>query len=159
MSGELSLRNRQHTRRIELRFLRRLIRDLLTEIDANKDSDLTVHLVDAQTMAELNALHMGHQGSTDVITLDYSDGDSSKPLVGEVFVCIDEALLQARRFRTSWPAELVRYIIHGLLHLLGHDDLQPAARRRMKREEARLLKKMARRFCLSNLERKTTVAA
>lgn len=158
MSGGLSLRNRQRTRRIELRFLRKLIRDLLTELEANDDSDLTVHLVDAQAMAELNALHMGHQGSTDVITLDYCEPGPARLLAGEIYVCVDEALLQARRFRTDWPAELVRYIIHGLLHLLGHDDLRPAARRRMKREEGRLLKKMARRFCLSNLERKSTLA-
>jgi probable rRNA maturation factor len=159
MSRELSLRNRQRARAIDLRLLRDLIQDLLAEIETDDDSDLTVHLLDARAMTRLNAAHMRHQGSTDVITLDYSDAGPSKPLVGEIFVCVDEALTQARRFRTNWRAELVRYIIHGLLHLRGHDDLRPAARRRMKREEARLLKKIARRFCLSNLERKSTLAA
>lgn len=52
----------------------------------------------------------------------------------------------------------MRYIIHGILHLSGHDDLQPADRRRMKKEEGRLLKEMGRRFRLSKLERKRTLA-
>ena len=47
--------------------------------------------------------------------------------------------LQAKQFKTTWQSEIVRYVIHGVLHLLGHDDRLAAARRRMKREENRLL--------------------
>ncbi len=159
MRGELSLRNRQRTRAIDLRRLRGILRDLLSDILSVGEFDLTVHLVDAPAMTRLNETHLQHQGSTDVITFDYSDAGPFKLLVGDIFVCVDEALIQARRFRTNWQAELIRYLIHGLLHLLGHDDLRPAARRRMKREEARLLKETARRFCLSKLARKTTLAA
>lgn len=72
-------------------------------------------------------------------------------LHGEIFICVDEALLQARRFHTSWPSEVVRYLVHGVLHLRGFDDLRPAARRRMKREEDRLHRALAGRFALSRL--------
>jgi probable rRNA maturation factor len=61
------------------------------------------------------------------------------------------AVAQSREFGTDWRAELVRYVIHGLLHLLGHDDREPAARRRMKRVESRLLRDIGRRFALSKL--------
>ena len=47
---------------------------------------------------------------------------------------------QAGEFGTAWPEELARYVIHGLLHLHGYDDLEPAKRRVMKREENRLVK-------------------
>jgi probable rRNA maturation factor len=72
---------------------------------------------------------------------------------------VDEALIQARRFRTTWQNELLRYIIHGVLHLGGFDDERAASRRRMKREEDRLLGKLARDFDLSKLRRKPTVRA
>jgi ssRNA-specific RNase YbeY (16S rRNA maturation enzyme) len=49
---------------------------------------------------------------------------------------------------------LTRYLLHGLLHLHGFDDLTPAARRRMKREENRLLREAAREFVLSRLAKK-----
>jgi probable rRNA maturation factor len=58
---------------------------------------------------------------------------------------------QARRFHVHWQSELVRYIVHGLLHLQGFEDLDPAARRRMKRQEDRLLKHLAGRFDFDDL--------
>jgi probable rRNA maturation factor len=60
-------------------------------------------------------------------------------------------MTQARQFRTSWQSELVRYIIHGVLHLRGFDDIRPADRRKMKREENRLLRAAGRLFRLRNL--------
>ena len=51
----------------------------------------------------------------------------------------------------SWPSELVLYAIHGLLHLAGYADANASARRRMKREENRLLKDMEQRFPLKQL--------
>jgi probable rRNA maturation factor len=68
---------------------------------------------------------------------------------------VDEAILQARRFRTTWQSELVRYLIHGVLHLFGHDDHHAVARRKMKREENRLFKSLSARFALSRLARKS----
>jgi probable rRNA maturation factor len=73
------------------------------------------------------------------------------PLHGELFICPAVAVAQAREFGTDWRSELVRYVIHGLLHLLGHDDRQPAARRRMKQAEGRRLRDISRRFALSKL--------
>jgi len=66
-----------------------------------------------------------HAGATDVIAFDYSIRASH--LRGEIFICVDEALVQARRFRTTWQSESVRYVVHGVLHLLGFDDRRPAA--------------------------------
>jgi rRNA maturation RNase YbeY len=71
---------------------------------------------------------------------------AAAPVHGELFVCLDEAVGQCRRFNTLWQSELVRYVVHGLLHLRGYDDRQPAARRQMKREEDRLLTQLAGRF-------------
>ena len=64
---------------------------------------------------------------------------------------MDEAVLQARKFDTSWQSEIVRYIIHGVLHLVGFDDSSAGARRKMKREENRRLREITRCFPLSKL--------
>jgi probable rRNA maturation factor len=104
-------------------------------------------------MARINQTFLQHEGSTDVITFDYAENPTSqgRTLHGEIFICIDDAIAQARQFRTSWQAELARYVIHGVLHLRGLDDIRAADRRKMKREENRLLKEVARRFPLSKL--------
>jgi probable rRNA maturation factor len=156
MSGELFLRNRQRVRAIDLRLLRRVVNSLLSDLGVS-DFDLAIHLVGEREMTRINETRLRHAGSTDVITFDYVEPDGV--LAGEIFVCVHEALAQAVRFRVTWQEELVRYITHGILHLRGFDDLRPVARRRMKREEGRLLKKLGRDFRLSKLARKRKVTA
>ena len=74
-----------------------------------------------------------------------------RALHGELYICLDDAIAQAKEFRTTWQSEVVRYVIHGVLHLLGHDDHAAAARRKMKREENRLLRHLAKEFPLASL--------
>ena len=73
-------------------------------------------------------------------------------LNGEAFICVADAVKQAREFKTSWQSEVVRYAVHAVLHLRGYDDLQPARRRVMKREENRLVRELAAAFDLDQLE-------
>jgi probable rRNA maturation factor len=142
----LTLRNRQRVRVVNLALMRRIGRALLEEHLEETEYDLGVYLVAAREMTHLNETFLQHEGSTDVITFDYAERGGKGTLHGEIFVCVDEAILQARRFRTSWQSEVVRYFVHGTLHLLGYDDHRAAARRKMKREENRLVRKLSRRF-------------
>ncbi|HWF17871.1 MAG TPA: rRNA maturation RNase YbeY [Verrucomicrobiae bacterium] len=155
----MNIQNIQRTKTINPGFLREIICALLNDLPGCEDYDLTVHLVGEKKMSELNETILRHAGSTDVITFDYSVAGPAPMFAGEIFVCMDEALTQARRFRTTWQSELVRYIVHGVLHLQGYDDLQPIARRRMKRKENRLVGELSREFDLRKLHRKTRVSA
>jgi probable rRNA maturation factor len=116
------------------------------------DFELGVYVVAAAEMTYLNETFLGHQGSTDVITFNYADGvppaghQATERLHGEIFICLDEAQLQARRFRTVWQSELVRYLVHGVLHLCGYNDQRPASRREMKRVEDRTLRQLGQTF-------------
>ena len=145
--------DRQNVRAFDRRFLRQMARALLEELLGREHYELGVHLVGAQEMAALNETFLGHHGSTDVITFDHGEGASADALHGEIFICVDEALTQARRFRVSWQREAARYLVHGLLHLEGCDDAEPRLRRAMKRRENKLLKELSRRFDLSKLGR------
>lgn len=150
--SRLLVRNRQQTRQVDLPLFRRIARTLLAELIALEDYDLGVHLIAAPEMERLNVEFLEHLGSTDVITFDYAD-PSKASLHGEIFLCLDEAVIQAKRFRSSWQSELVRYLVHGILHLRGFCDSTPDARRNMKREENRLLRLLARTFPLNRLAR------
>lgn len=163
MSGHLSIRNRQRVRRVNLPLLRRITGHLLHVHFPQRPFELCLHLVGAKEMARVNQTFLQHEGSTDVITFDHAATEPSlanaettekRPLHGELYLCLDDAVTQARAFKTSWAAELVRYMVHGLLHLDGHDDLQPAARRRMKRVENQLVTQLAQTFSLDALARR-----
>ena len=107
-----------------------------------RDAELGIHLVSAREMTRVNQVYLGHEGSTDVITFDHGSGP--RRLHGELFVSVADAVRQAGEFGTTWPEEVARYVVHGILHLCGHDDLKPDARRAMKREESRLVRWLAR---------------
>jgi len=114
-------------------------------------SDLAVYLVDTLEMTQLNEKFLQHQGCTDVITFDYAPTGNAGALHGEIFVCVPEALKQARRFHVTWPNELVRYVVHGMLHLCGYDDHHASDRASMKKIENRLLRELGQRFTLDQL--------
>lgn len=151
-----AIRNRQHIRRVNVPLLREITEATLTKLPGVHGHELCLHLVAAPEISRLNEQFLGHKGSTDVITFDYSDhaSRSSHPtggLHGEIFICLEVAVAQARQFGTTWQSELVRYVIHGLLHLSGYDDLRPPARITMKREENRLLRQISGHFVLAQL--------
>ncbi|MEQ2006425.1 MAG: rRNA maturation RNase YbeY [Limisphaerales bacterium] len=156
----LALRNRQRDRRLNLPFLRRILRYVLKEQLRVPAAELCFHFVRAEEMARVNWQFLQHEGSTDVITFDYGErsavsGQQSAGLSGEAFICVADAVKQAREFGTSWQSEVVRYAVHAMLHLRGYDDLQPAKRRVMKREENRIMRELAQRFDFLELERKS----
>jgi probable rRNA maturation factor len=177
----LSIQNRQREIRVNARLLRKITNVFLAEFIGIKNFNLAVCIVRAPQMVKLNETFLQHEGSTDVITFDYAEnggrarhsvravlnsstssgvhGVTRPTLHGEIFICIDDAISQARQFRTTWQSELARYIIHGVLHLRGFDDLRVADRRKMKREENRLLKEVTRLFPLSKLAAKPKLAA
>ncbi len=160
----VTIASRQRVRKINRRMLKQITSALLAGLKIEK-VDLGIHLVAAPEMTRLNEKFLRHAGPTDVITFDYTEtgragstlptdgahGVTRPTIHGEIFVCVDEAVLQARKFRTSWQSEIIRYVVHGVLHLLGHDDRRAASRRKMKCEEDRLVCELSRRFPLSKL--------
>jgi probable rRNA maturation factor len=164
--------NRQRTKKINGRLLEQIVVGLFSELKITA-GELGVNFVTAKEMAKVNWQFLQHEGPTDVITFDYSqnvDDDVTRlkkqksikinesfhvvaddQVYGEIFICVNEAVSQANHFKTSWQSEIVRYVVHGILHLLGQDDHKVAARRKMKREENRLLCLLAKRFSLAQL--------
>lgn len=148
--NSLTVRNRQSTRRVKMLLLRHIVRTLVSELLPTKHFELGVFLVDEAGITVLNETFMRHRGTTDVIALDYCE-EQPKGIAGDIFVCVDEACIQAKRFRTTWQSEVVRYVVHGLLHLSGYDDRRPADRRRMKETEDGLVAELRRRFRFNEL--------
>ena len=147
----VTVRNRQSTHRVKVPLLRRMTRTLVRELLHKKRFELGVYLVGEPEITQLNEVYVGHKGSTDVITLDYCEAY----IAGEIFVCVDEACIQAKRFRTTWQSEVVRYVVHGVLHLSGYDDRRARDRRRMKEAEERLVGELGKRFSFQSLSAKT----
>lgn len=151
----IAIANRQRMKKINSRRLKKIAEALFAELQIS-EAELGINLVGAREMALVNETFLRHEGPTDIITFDHRNCEvrSAKcevKIYGELFICVDVAIRQAKEFKSGWQSEVVRYVVHGVLHLLGHDDLKPHLRRKMKREENRLVRLLAKRFSLAQL--------
>ena len=96
--------------------------------------ELSVAFLTDEALARLHGQFLDDPSPTDVIT--FPGGPPPGP-AGEICVSVDAARRQGRRRPAA--AELTLYVVHGWLHLAGHDDLAPGPRRAMRRAEARAL--------------------
>jgi probable rRNA maturation factor len=111
---------------------------------ADGSGDLSLVFLTDAALAELHSTFLGDPSVTDVITFDHSDAPSAG-MAGEICVSADAAARRAGRgaARSSrLSLEITLYMVHGWLHLAGHDDLEPARKRAMRRAEARALRRL-----------------
>jgi probable rRNA maturation factor len=99
--------------------------------------DLSVAILDDAAIAAVNARFHGVGGPTDVLAFFY--GADADGIEGEIVVSAETAQRVAASLDEKPERELMRYMVHGLLHLCGHDDHSPAGRRRMERMQERFL--------------------
>lgn len=91
-------------------------------LKGKQSGNVSVSLVitDNRTIRETNRLFLRHNRITDVMSFPLSD--DSDNLLGEIFVSAQKALQESRKRKIPAQQELLRYCVHGLLHLLGYDD-------------------------------------
>jgi len=82
---------------------------------------VSVTLVDKRTIARLNKEHVGHAGPTDVISFGFTRTSPKDPVIGDIYICPAVAAENARAHGQSVRRELARLVVHGTLHVLGHD--------------------------------------
>lgn len=116
--------------------IHKLISLLQKELNFTIDS-LDISFVNSSEIAQLNTKYLKHNYSTDIITFDYSKSDSS--IEGEIIISVDDALENSKKFKTSVKDELIRLMIHGILHILAYNDKTISQRKLMKTKENFLL--------------------
>ena len=123
---------------VDARDLKRVARELLRAVD-EPDSALSIALVNDARIAQINRDHRGKDKPTDVLSfpLEPAPGDPER-LLGDVVISIDTARRQAAAYDAPLQRELYRLLIHGLLHILGHDHEEAEERADMEAQERRL---------------------
>ncbi|MBD5371319.1 MAG: rRNA maturation RNase YbeY [Bacteroides sp.] len=85
---------------------------------------------------ETNRQFLGHDYFTDIITFDYTEG---KKVGGDMLISLDTVRSNAEGLGVAYERELLRVIVHGLLHLCGEEDKGPGQRETMEAAENRAL--------------------
>jgi probable rRNA maturation factor len=89
---------------------------------------LSITFVGRAAMSELNQRYLGHRGPTDVISFGLGRHGRRGPVVGDIYICAEVARANAKRQGVSAQEELLRLVVHGTLHVLGHDHPVGATR-------------------------------
>jgi probable rRNA maturation factor len=135
---------------IRVPLARARIRDIavrVLEAEGVRDALLSIALVSPRQIARLNRAHLGHTGPTDVISFALTNppGRSARQaIVGDIYIAPDVARANAVRLRTGVRQEIARLVVHGTLHVLGHDHPDGAERTTspMWRRQEQLLAKL-----------------
>ncbi len=117
--------------------------ELVLKQEKIKEGELSFVFVNARKMRSLNKRYKGKDHVTDVLAFDQTPlaaKCSSNSLHGDIIICPGAAKKNARLFETSLEYELVLYVIHGILHLLGYDDHTARDVNRMRKKEKELIK-------------------
>jgi len=124
----IDIANRQKTLPIDRRLLRRAVRTVLKD-EGIAEAEISLAIVDDPTIRDLHRRYLGHDEPTDVISfvLERAEGR----LEGEVIVSADTARTAAARYGWTPAEELLLYVIHGMLHLVGYRDDTPRQRVKM----------------------------
>jgi len=129
----VAITDRQRSLKVDRRWLGGVVRRAIAAVGGTA-AEIGIAVVDDRGIAELHDRWMGLPDPTDVITFDLS-GPGSDVLEGDIAVSAETARRVARRLGWQPRYELAYYVVHGLLHLAGEDDLEPVARRRMRARE------------------------
>ena len=129
--------NAQRQAPVSLLRMRRLARAALRHLHIRTGGELSITFVDTRRMRARNRRFTRHDRSTDVLSFRY-DGE---PVVGELLIVPREAQRYAQAHGLPYAQELSRYVVHGLLHWMGHDDRTAPQQRDMRRREDRLLRR------------------
>ena len=87
-----------------------------------RDAMISITFVGKAAMSALNRRYLGHRGPTDVISFGLGRGGKGKDaVVGDIYICPEIARANARRQGVSPGEELLRLVVHGTLHVLGHE--------------------------------------
>jgi probable rRNA maturation factor len=109
-----------------------------------RDVMMSIAFVSRAAIARLNREHLGHRGPTDVISFGFNDPTGSGAVVGDVYICPEVAAENARRHGAGVREELARLVVHGTLHVLGHEhpDDEDRVGSAMWRRQEQLLKRL-----------------
>ena len=103
--------------------------------------DISYIFCDDERILEVNRAFLQHDYYTDIITFDTSDyPESPKDAIsGELYISVDTVRANAEEYGSTFPEEMHRVIIHGVLHLIGFDDHEPEDIQQMRNAEAQAL--------------------
>ncbi|MCK5113980.1 MAG: rRNA maturation RNase YbeY [Phycisphaerae bacterium] len=132
----LTIVSRSKAMRIPRKRISQLV-DFVAAAEKVEFDEVDIAVVASREMSRMNRKFLNHSGATDVISFDL--GEPGENLTAELIVCSDVAVREAKKYAHTAQRELLLYVTHGLLHVIGYDDTTPAKAKKMHARQEQLL--------------------
>lgn len=126
------------------KLIERAAKAALKHQSAPAESNLTIVLTDDKRMRELNRDYLGNDAPTDVLSFPASETDpeTGSPYLGDILISLPYAAKSAAQASHPLEAEVQLLVVHGVLHLLGHDHAKAREKVRMWKAQAEILESL-----------------
>jgi probable rRNA maturation factor len=138
--SSIEILNLQKIKKVNLQKLRVAVNRILAILGL-PDEKISLVFCDNVFIINLNKKIFRLKNPTDVISFPMA-GDFDMGYLGEVVVSVEEAVVRAKDYGNTWEKELMLYIIHGILHLIGYDDITKIKKNKMDKKQQEILTKL-----------------
>ena len=132
---EIIIKNLQNKLPLYPARIKKLISEILIGEKAKVCGCINICLVNNAMIKKFNLKFLQNGSSTDVLAFNLS-GKNKKVLLADIIISTETAIAQARKFKTTPDYELMLYVAHGLLHILGYNDNNKLETKLMRQKEA-----------------------
>lgn len=112
---------------------------LVAEQEGYTLGDVNYIFCSSEVHRKMNVDFIGHDYFTDIITFDYSDRKGERVVSGDIFIDVETVADNARIYGATKRQEMLRVVVHGVLHLCGQKDKSPRDEKQMHRKEDKYL--------------------
>ncbi len=128
--------------RVDVRLIKETAERVL-KYEGIRRAELSIVIVSDPAIQQLNKKYLSKDSSTDVLAFDLKrPGSSAKHLSGDIVISADTARSLSKKLGVPYAQELCRYVVHGILHLTGYDDLSLKEKEKMWQRQEGLMDKM-----------------
>lgn len=142
---KINVSNKQKNLHIQAIDIKKIVNAVIA-LENQRCDEVSVHFVTTKTLCKMHEIYFDDPSKTDCISFPMDDKDEIEGIdyriLGEVFVCPETAIDYALKNQGDPYKECILYVVHGLLHLMGYDDLEPALKAKMRKAEKRHMKNL-----------------
>jgi probable rRNA maturation factor len=133
---KITIKNLQNKLKLRPARIKKLINHILKSEGRKESGCINICFVNNSLIKKFNIKFLKTNSSTDVLTFNLGNKKMSKILLADIMISTDTAINNARKFKTTSDYELMLYVAHGILHILGYDDRTKTQMKRMRKKEA-----------------------
>jgi len=136
---KITIKNLQKKISLHPKTVKKAVLNTLSQEGIKKSGEIAIYFVNDKKIKGLNLKYLGRNNPTDVIAFDISEPKISHKIFADIFISTDQALVNSRPYKTSLGLELYRYVIHGVLHILGYTHKSRRDKLIMEKKEKALI--------------------